>query len=310
MTAEGANPLVVCCDPVDGSSNLDVNGSVGTIFSLRPSRGQVPAGPAALGPGTDQVAAGYVMYGPATTLVYTVGAGHARVHARARGRRVPPDPPGHQDQAPRKDLRHQRGQFPHVAPGAARLRRVLAHARQGKRPPLFTSLLRRHGGRRPPNPARRGRVHVSRRLHRSRQAQAEAPAPLRGRADGHARRAGGRAREHGDAAGAWTCRPPSIISARRSSSAAPTTWRRPRTSTGDRPDLGLPAKKGRHHGDTGEGDPELVRERKPRGPDEPGANAEHGKLAGTGKMVILPVDRGLRAWPGVQVCTESAGIRP
>jgi len=75
MTAEGANPLVVCCDPVDGSSNLDVNGSVGTIFSLRPSRGQVPAGPAALGPGTDQVAAGYVMYGPATMLVYTAGQG-------------------------------------------------------------------------------------------------------------------------------------------------------------------------------------------------------------------------------------------
>ena len=75
MTAEGANPLVVCCDPVDGSSNLDVNGSVGTIFSLRPSRGEVPAGPAALGPGTDQVAAGYMMYGPATTMVYTSGRG-------------------------------------------------------------------------------------------------------------------------------------------------------------------------------------------------------------------------------------------
>jgi len=75
MATEGANPLVVCCDPVDGSSNLDVNGSVGTIFSLRPSRGQVPAGSAALGPGTDQVAAGYMMYGPATTMVYTSGQG-------------------------------------------------------------------------------------------------------------------------------------------------------------------------------------------------------------------------------------------
>lgn len=75
MEAEGANALVVCCDPVDGSSNLDVNGTVGTIFSLRPSRGQTPAGPAALGPGSEQVAAGYVMYGPATTLVYTAGRG-------------------------------------------------------------------------------------------------------------------------------------------------------------------------------------------------------------------------------------------
>lgn len=73
--AAGPRTVVVCCDPVDGSSNLDVNGAVGTIFSLRPSRGAVPAAPAALDAGTDQIAAGYVMYGPATALVYTVGEG-------------------------------------------------------------------------------------------------------------------------------------------------------------------------------------------------------------------------------------------
>lgn len=73
--AGGAHALVVCIDPVDGSSNLDVNSTVGTIFSLRPSRGRAPAGPVALGNGTDQIAAGYVMYGPATSLVYTVGQG-------------------------------------------------------------------------------------------------------------------------------------------------------------------------------------------------------------------------------------------
>ena len=71
----GVRSVVVCCDPVDGSSNLDVNGTVGTIFALRPSRGLRPAGPAALGRGTEQIAAGYVMYGPATTLVYTMGQG-------------------------------------------------------------------------------------------------------------------------------------------------------------------------------------------------------------------------------------------
>jgi fructose-1,6-bisphosphatase I len=75
MEAGGTHALVVCADPVDGSSNLDVNGAVGTIFSLRPSKGRTPAGPVALGPGTDQIAAGYVMYGPATTLVYTAGRG-------------------------------------------------------------------------------------------------------------------------------------------------------------------------------------------------------------------------------------------
>jgi fructose-1,6-bisphosphatase I len=73
--AGGVHSLVVCCDPVDGSSNLDVNGAVGTIFSVRPSGGRIPAGPAAFGRGTEQIAAGYVMYGPGTVLVYTLGRG-------------------------------------------------------------------------------------------------------------------------------------------------------------------------------------------------------------------------------------------
>jgi fructose-1,6-bisphosphatase I len=86
MDVDAANPVVVCCDPVDGSNNLDVNGTVGTIFSVRPSHGGVPAAPAALGPGTDQVAAGYVMYGPATVLVYTAGRGsHGFTLDRDRG---------------------------------------------------------------------------------------------------------------------------------------------------------------------------------------------------------------------------------
>ncbi len=72
---------LVCFDPVDGSSNTDINGIVGTIFGVRPSGGPGPDGRAgdhaanALGPGTAQVAAGYVMYGPATVLVYTAGHG-------------------------------------------------------------------------------------------------------------------------------------------------------------------------------------------------------------------------------------------
>jgi len=72
---QGPHGIVVCIDPVDGSSNLDVNGTVGTIFSFRPSLGRVPAGPAALGPVGQQLAAGYVMYGPACVLVYTAGDG-------------------------------------------------------------------------------------------------------------------------------------------------------------------------------------------------------------------------------------------
>jgi fructose-1,6-bisphosphatase I len=69
---------VVCVDPVDGSSNLDVNGVVGTIFSIRstpPGGGAAPSTIArgAMQPGTAQVAAGYIMYGPSTLLVLTSG---------------------------------------------------------------------------------------------------------------------------------------------------------------------------------------------------------------------------------------------
>lgn len=74
--APGA-PILVAIDPLDGSSNIDTNVSVGTIFSLLPSppsgSGTEPA--AFLRPGREQVAAGYVIYGPQTSLVLTVGRG-------------------------------------------------------------------------------------------------------------------------------------------------------------------------------------------------------------------------------------------
>jgi fructose-1,6-bisphosphatase I len=64
-------------DPLDGSSNIDVNVTVGTIFSVHRrvsegSRGQLED---CLQPGHRQVAAGYVVYGSSTMLVYTTGAG-------------------------------------------------------------------------------------------------------------------------------------------------------------------------------------------------------------------------------------------
>jgi len=64
-------------DPLDGSSNIDVNISVGTIFSvLRCPEGTTNPGEAAfLQPGTQQVAAGYAVYGPSTLLVLTLGDG-------------------------------------------------------------------------------------------------------------------------------------------------------------------------------------------------------------------------------------------
>jgi fructose-1,6-bisphosphatase I len=67
---------VVVFDPLDGSSNIDVNVSVGTIFSvLRRLEGERDAVANVLQEGLQQVAAGYVLYGSSTILVYTAGHG-------------------------------------------------------------------------------------------------------------------------------------------------------------------------------------------------------------------------------------------
>ena len=65
--------------PLDGSSNIDVNVSIGTIFSVLKKPENTPAVGEAdfLQPGSKQVAAGYCVYGPQTTLVLTVGNGVA-----------------------------------------------------------------------------------------------------------------------------------------------------------------------------------------------------------------------------------------
>ena len=72
------NKYIVLIDPLDGSSNIDVNVSVGTIFSIY--RRVTPIGTPVklqdfLQKGSEQVAAGYVVYGTSTMLVYTTGDG-------------------------------------------------------------------------------------------------------------------------------------------------------------------------------------------------------------------------------------------
>jgi fructose-1,6-bisphosphatase I len=62
-------------DPLDGSSNIDVNVSIGTIFSVLKHKGGEVSNDSFLQPGTAQVCAGYCVYGPQTTLVLTVGQG-------------------------------------------------------------------------------------------------------------------------------------------------------------------------------------------------------------------------------------------
>ena len=67
--------LAVAVDPIDGSSNIDANLSIGTIFTVLPVVKGGGAAATFMQPGTKQLAAGFTVYGPYTTLVLTVGDG-------------------------------------------------------------------------------------------------------------------------------------------------------------------------------------------------------------------------------------------
>ena len=69
---------VMALDPLDGSSNVDVNVSIGTIFSIYRRKSEMGSSVTLedmLQPGTEQVAAGYILYGSSTMLVYSTGHG-------------------------------------------------------------------------------------------------------------------------------------------------------------------------------------------------------------------------------------------
>lgn len=82
VNPSATNDYLLLFDPLDGSSNIDVNVSIGTIFSILQKPAGVTAGSDAaaiqnafLQPGTQQIAAGYVAYGPSTQLVISLGNG-------------------------------------------------------------------------------------------------------------------------------------------------------------------------------------------------------------------------------------------
>lgn len=78
ITLNNDGSYIIAMDPLDGSSNIDVNVSIGTIFSIyrRISPEGTPVTEADfLQKGTEQIAAGYVIYGSSTMLVYTTGNG-------------------------------------------------------------------------------------------------------------------------------------------------------------------------------------------------------------------------------------------
>jgi fructose-1,6-bisphosphatase I len=85
LVCDESAPLIVALDPLDGSSNIDTDVSIGTIFSILPAlgRGGVHG---FFQPGSRQIAAGYVIYGPQCALVLTVGRGtHIFTLERASG---------------------------------------------------------------------------------------------------------------------------------------------------------------------------------------------------------------------------------
>ena len=78
QTGNTKGKYIVAIDPLDGSSNIDVNVSIGTIFSIYRRKSEVGCDGTiedCLQRGTEQVAAGYVIYGSSTMLVYTTGHG-------------------------------------------------------------------------------------------------------------------------------------------------------------------------------------------------------------------------------------------
>ncbi|PHR91816.1 MAG: class 1 fructose-bisphosphatase [Robiginitomaculum sp.] len=73
ITLDESQPLAVASDPLDGSSNIDTNVSIGTIFAVFPKAETAEA--SFLRVGTDQLCAGFFVYGPQTSLVITTGDG-------------------------------------------------------------------------------------------------------------------------------------------------------------------------------------------------------------------------------------------
>ncbi|MBE8167977.1 MAG: class 1 fructose-bisphosphatase [Shewanella sp.] len=75
VAANENGQYLVCFDPLDGSSNIDINSLVGTIFSVLPAQQGELTEASFLQSGRHQVAAGYVLYGPSTMLALTTGTG-------------------------------------------------------------------------------------------------------------------------------------------------------------------------------------------------------------------------------------------
>ena len=185
-------------DPLDGSANIDINGAVGTIFSVLEHQGE--GGPALadyLQPGNRQVAAGYAIYGPATMIVITVGTG---THGFTLDREIGNFILTHPNLTVPEDtsefainVSNERFWEPPVV-------RYVSECKAGKagvRARDFNMRwIARHGGRRAQDPDAGRGVHVPARRARAHPA-GQAAADVRGQPHGDDRRAGGRRRATG-----------------------------------------------------------------------------------------------------------------
>jgi fructose-1,6-bisphosphatase I len=80
LVLDSAGSLAVAMDPLDGSSNIDANVSIGTIFSVLPVLGEANCAEAHfLQPGRMQIAAAFVIYGPQTSIVFALGSGQTQI---------------------------------------------------------------------------------------------------------------------------------------------------------------------------------------------------------------------------------------
>ena len=79
LTLDPKGPVAIAMDPLDGSSNIDTNVSIGTIFSILPTVADANAEAHFLQPGRKQIAAGFVIYGPQTSIVLALGDGGTQI---------------------------------------------------------------------------------------------------------------------------------------------------------------------------------------------------------------------------------------
>jgi fructose-1,6-bisphosphatase I len=139
-------------DPLDGSSNIDVNVGIGTIFSIykKKTPGDQVADEDLLQKGDQQIAAGYVIYGSSTMFVYTSGQG---VHVFSF-------PSKYHHTRAGFHLQHQRGQYGNLVRGAKKSHQLSQRKRRRYQKTLQTTIHWHPGFRFSPDPTQGRDFHV------------------------------------------------------------------------------------------------------------------------------------------------------